>query len=86
VQIIHLDTNENNSLTEEIESWKNGFGSVLRAEDRELFMKMIEDCNNYTDVINTKGELYTTELLFITLILEHQKMIKELIAQISAKE
>jgi predicted oxidoreductase (fatty acid repression mutant protein) len=56
VQIIHLNTNEIDSLTNEIESWKNGFGSVLRADDRELFMEMIEDCDKYADAINAKGE------------------------------
>jgi hypothetical protein len=81
--IIHLDTNENDNLTKEIESWKNGFAFVLRADDRYLFMEMIKGCNKYADVINAKGELYTTESLFITLILEQQKMIKGLIAQIS---
>jgi hypothetical protein len=35
---------ENNSFTKEIESWKNGFAFALRAEDRELFMEMLEDC------------------------------------------
>ena len=45
----------------------------------------IEDCK-YADVINAKGELYTIELLFFTLILEQLKMIKELITQISAKQ
>ena len=39
---------ENNSFTKEIESWKNGFAFALCAEDRELFMEMLEDCNKYT--------------------------------------
>ena len=45
----------------------------------------IEDCNKYADVINAKGELYTIELLFFTLILEQLKMIKELITQFLLK-
>ncbi len=77
---------QDDTLAREIESWKNGFAYALRTEDRELFMEMIEDCNKYGDAINAKGELFTTESLFIALIMEQQKMIKELIAQISGKE
>lgn len=83
---MHLVTSENDSLTREIESWKNGFAYALRAEDRELFIEMIEDCNKYADAIRAKGEPFTTESLFIALILEQQKMIKKLIAQISSKQ
>lgn len=81
-----MTTNHNDSLTKEVESWQSGFAFALRADDRELFMKMIEDCNKYADAINAKGEPFTTESLFIALILEQQKMIKELIAQISGKQ
>jgi len=80
-----LDTNANDSLTKEIESWKNGFACALRAEDRELFMTMIEDCNKYANAIEAKGDPFTTESLFIALIQEQQKMVKELIVQISGK-
>jgi hypothetical protein len=85
MQIMHLVTSENDTPITEIESWKNGFAYALRAEDRELFMIMIEDCNKYIEAIKAKGEPFTTESLFIALILEQQKMIKKLIAQISGK-
>jgi phage shock protein A len=78
-----LDKIEYNSLTKEIESWKNDFAFALRAGDRKLFMEMIEDNNKYTDAINAKGEPFTTESLFIALILEQQKMIKDLITKLS---
>lgn len=48
-------------------------------------MTMMEDCNKYANVIKAKGDPFTKESLFIALILEQQKMIKELIAQISSK-
>lgn len=83
---MHLVTSENDSLTREIESWKNGFAYALRAEDRELFIEMIKDCNKYTDAIRAKGEPFTAESLFIALILEQQKMIKKLITKISGKQ
>jgi hypothetical protein len=86
VQIIHLNINENDGLTEEIKSWKNGFAFALRPEDRELFMEMIEGCNKYTDSIAARGKQFTTESLFIALILKQRKMIKELITQISGEQ
>ena len=81
-----MANSENDSLRKEIESWKNGFAYALRADDRELFMTMIEDCNKYANAINAKGELFATESLFIALLLEQQKMIIKLIAQISGNK
>jgi hypothetical protein len=80
-----LDKIENDTLTKEIESWKNGFAFALRSEDRKLFMEMIEYNDKYTDAINAKGEPFTTESLFIALILEQQKMIKALITKLSKR-
>lgn len=77
--------NENDSLTKEIESWKNGFAFALRADNKKLFMEMIEHSNKYADAIHAKGEPFTTESLFIVLILEQQKMIKELITKLSKR-
>lgn len=81
---MNLATKENDSLIKEIESWKNGFAFALCAEDRELFMEMLEGCNKYTNAITDKGEPFTTESLFIVLILEQEKMIKELIAKLTS--
>ena len=44
-------------------------------------MTMMEDCNKYANVIKAKGDPFTKESLFIALILEQQKMIKELITK-----
>jgi hypothetical protein len=50
------------------------FGNRNNAIEEKHILGMrglnIEDCNKYADVINAKGELYTIELLFFTLILE----------------
>ena len=80
-----MATNENYSLTKEIESWKNGFAFALRADNKKSFMEMIEEINKYVDAINAKGEPFMTESLFIALILEQQKMIKELITKLSKR-
>jgi len=41
---ICVATSENDSLTTEIESWKNGFAYALRAEDGELFVVTVIVC------------------------------------------
>jgi hypothetical protein len=74
--VINLANSEDDSLRKEIESWKNGFAYALRADD----------CNKYANAINAKGELFATESLFIALLLEQQKMIIKLIAQISGNK
>ncbi len=47
---------------------------------------MMEDCNKYANVIKAKGDPFTTESLFIAITLNQQKMIKELVAQISGEQ
>ena len=42
-------------VTEEIESWK-GFADSLKSEDdKELFLKMLNDCQKYALVINVNS-------------------------------
>jgi hypothetical protein len=71
-------------LTKEIESWGR-FGNALREENRLLFGKMLSKCKKrkYASCVNVNGENFSTEALFLLLILEQQKMINELIAKLS---
>jgi hypothetical protein len=73
-----------NILTKEIESWE-GFEYALREENRILFDKMLSKCRKreYIDCVNAKGENFSTEVLFLILIFEQQKMISELIAKLT---
>jgi len=43
-------------LTREIESWK-GFADSLLNEDRQTFIKMLNDCYRYSKAINTRRQL-----------------------------
>jgi hypothetical protein len=65
-------------LAKEIESWK-GFEYALREENRILFHEMLNECRNYGDAAIAKGDNYSTESLFMVLILQQQKMINQLI-------
>jgi hypothetical protein len=47
------------SSKEEIESWK-GFADSLHADNRELFMIMLNDCYRYATAINAKGQPFPT--------------------------
>ena len=64
------------------------FGDSLSSEeDRELFEKMLNDCYNYADAINAKGQPFPTEpLIMALLLLSQHKMIDWLTKQISKNE
>lgn len=65
-------------LTREIQAW-SGFADELREEDRVLFLRMLKQCYQYIDSINSKGEYYSTESLLISLIFVQHKIIDWLI-------
>lgn len=65
-------------LNQEIESWQ-GFGEILRSDDRKLFQQMLNECYQLTEAINSKGELFSTESLLMALVFLQQKMINGLI-------
>ena len=65
-------------LAREIEAWKS-FADSLRAEDRDVFNKMIHQCYRHIKSINLKGEPYTTQSLLMSLILTQQQMIEFLL-------
>ena len=74
---------EENILTKEIESWR-GFADTLKSEeDRELFLKMLNDCQKYALAINAKGTPFPTEPLIMALLLTQHKMISWLSEQVS---
>jgi hypothetical protein len=72
---------EEDVLTREIESWR-GFAESLRAEDRELFKKMLNDCYRYSKAINAKGEPFPTESLLMAVIFSQHKMIGWLVSRL----
>jgi len=65
-------------LTQEIESWR-GFADALREEDRVLFLRMLNECYQYTSSINSKGEYFSTESLLMSLVFVQHKIIDWLI-------
>jgi hypothetical protein len=70
--------------TKEIESWK-GFADTLKSEeDRNLFLKMLNDCNRYVVTINAKGAPFPTEPLIMALLLLQHKMINWLSSKIKS--
>lgn len=72
-------------LAREIESWKS-FADSLRAEDRELFVKMLNDCYRYAAAVNAKGEPFPAEALLMALIFQQHQMINWLVQQLKARK
>lgn len=76
---------EEDVLTKEIESW-SGFAESLRAEDRELFKTMLNDCYRYAQAINAKGEPFPAESLLMALIFSQHKMIGWLVSRFKGEK
>lgn len=74
------------SLEKEIELWDR-YAYALREGNRIIFREMLDKCrkNEYIDCVKSKGENFSAESLFLILILEQQKMIKELIGQVNGQ-
>ncbi|MGH9972493.1 MAG: hypothetical protein ACRD93_01200 [Nitrososphaeraceae archaeon] len=65
-------------LAREVESWR-GFADALREEDRELFLRMLDECYQYIYSINSKGEYFSSESLLMSLVFVQHKIIDLLI-------
>ena len=68
---------DEDTLTQEIESWR-GFADALR-EDRVLFLHMLNECYQYINSINSKGDYFSTESLLMSLVFAQHKIINWLI-------
>jgi hypothetical protein len=77
-----LDSNEDDILEKEIESWKS-FEYALREENATLFNKMLEEIREYAKAVAIKDEAYSTESLLMALIFQQQKMISHVIKKLS---
>jgi hypothetical protein len=76
-------TSTEDILAKEIESWK-GFEYALREENRILFNKMLSECikSTYGGCVSAKGGNFVSDALFLILIQEQQKKIKELMVKL----
>jgi hypothetical protein len=61
-------------VTKEIESWKGFAESLKSEEDKNLFLKMLNDCQKYALAINAKGEPFSIEPLIMAPLLTQHKM------------
>jgi hypothetical protein len=63
-------------LTKEIDSWKGFANSLSSSNDKELFMKMLNDCYKYASAVNAKGEPFPSEPLIMALLFSQHKIIE----------
>ncbi len=67
-----INDHNNNSTTilkQELDKWYN-FSFVLRKQNRELFVRMIQLSYKYSNAINAKGEQFSTVSLIMSLLFE----------------
>jgi len=61
----------------------------MRKENRLLFNKRLSECKENEDLVrasDSKDEFFSTESLFMVLILQHQRTVNELIAKVPKKK
>ncbi len=61
-------------MAKELESWR-GFADALRAEDRELFREMLNQCHEILPAMEAKSSPFPSEALFMGLIFLQHKTI-----------
>ena len=76
---------EEDVLAKEAESWR-AFAESLRADDRDLFKKMLNDCYRYAEAVNAKGEPFPAEALLMALVFSQHKMIGWLVSRLEGKK
>lgn len=74
-----------NILTKEIDSWKGFANSLSSSNDKELFMKMLNECYKYASAVNAKGEPFPSEPLIMALLFSQHKIIEWLTEKISER-
>ena len=73
-------------LANEIRSWDK-FKYALREQNATLFDQMLKECEavQFTNAVNSKGDNFAAESLFMVLILLQQRMINRLITKLSSR-
>ena len=61
-------------LDREIENWSS-YASQLKDTDRDLFYQMLKSASKYSSAIEAKGEIYSTQSLIMSILLEQHKKI-----------
>jgi hypothetical protein len=75
-------------LAKEIQSW-DSFKHALRKENAILFDQMLKECQEkegevqFANAVDSKGEYFAAESLFMILILQQQRMINQIINKVN---
>ena len=72
-------------IAKEIEGWRP-FGDALRAEDRELYRKMMDQCCEYLPAMEVKASTFPNEALFMGIIFLQHKIIQQLVTKVQKLE
>lgn len=59
----------------EIQSWR-AFADQLPVKDRQIFMKILNDCYKYSTAINAKAQPFPSEPVIMALLLSQHKLIE----------
>jgi len=72
-------------LLQEIESWR-GFADNLPEDDKEPFLKMLQNVHKYSAALNANSEAFSYQSLSLALVLEQHKLIIWLTQNLNRKD
>jgi hypothetical protein len=72
-------------IVKEIDGWRP-FGEALRAEDREIYRKMMQRVCEYLPSMEVNAEPFPNDSLFMGLVFLQHRMIEELSAKVEKLE
>lgn len=73
------------ALENEIKKWE-GFRRALRAEDREAFDQMMNECRLHASAGSMATRPVLSEAMFMSILLEQQKVLREIKSKLDAIE
>jgi hypothetical protein len=72
-------------LENEIKKWER-FARALRSEDRAAFVKLMNACRCYASAAGAATRPVLTEAMFMSILLSHQKALREIRATLEKVE
>ncbi len=73
------------AIDRELESWKS-FARGLRPGDRDMFEALADYARVHADAGSLANRALLSEVIFMSALLEHEKMVRALRAQVAALE
>jgi len=73
------------ALEAELQAWK-AFGEALREDDRKAFEELTDTCRRYASAAGAAARPVIFEGMLMSMLLSHQKTLREILAKLEARK